>query len=148
VRGLPSLVNGVGLRTPSLRGSWVRIPPPALNLKFRLHVTASLKSDHKQIGLMSERLRSMRITSPPGQKVFDLHLTVESRPSILAKIATILGERNIDILAGGIECSDDMKTGYDLFYLEMANANVTPEELVKTLKAQSFVKEAEIEPQY
>jgi uncharacterized protein with ACT and thioredoxin-like domain len=96
---------------------------------------------------MSERLRSMRITSPPGQKVFDLFLTVESRPSILAKIAMILGESNIDILAGGIECSDDKKTGYDLFYLEMANAKVTPEELVKTLKAQSFVKEAEIEPQ-
>ena len=28
-RGSPSLVNGVGLRLPSLRGSWVRIPPPA-----------------------------------------------------------------------------------------------------------------------
>ena len=80
----------------------------------------------------------MRITSPPGQKVFDLFLTVESRPSILAKIAMILGESNIDILAGGIECSDDKKTGYDLFYLEMANAKVTPEELVKTLKAQEL----------
>ena len=110
-------------------------------------VAASLKSDHGQVRPMSERLRSMRVTSPPGEKVFDLHLTVESRPSILAKIAIILGERNIDILAGGIECSDDKKTGYDLFYLEMANATVTPEELVKTLKAQSFVKEAEIEPQ-
>ena len=88
----------------------------------------------------------MRVTSPPGEKVFDLYLTVESRPSVLAKISTILGESNIDILAGGIECSDDKKTGYDLFYLEMANAKVTPEELVKTLKAQSFVKEAEIEP--
>jgi uncharacterized protein with ACT and thioredoxin-like domain len=95
---------------------------------------------------MAERLRSMRVTSPPGEKVFDLYLTVESRPSVLAKISTILGESNIDILAGGIECSDDKKTGYDLFYLEMANAKVTPEELVKTLKAQSFVKEAEIEP--
>jgi uncharacterized protein with ACT and thioredoxin-like domain len=95
---------------------------------------------------MSERLRSMRVTSPPGEKVFDLYLTVESRPSVLAKISTILGESNIDILAGGIECSDDKKTGYDLFYLEMVNAKVTPEELVKTLKAQSFVKEAEIEP--
>src|SRR5579863_96741 len=30
-RGSPSLVNGVGLRLPSLRGSRVRIPPPALN---------------------------------------------------------------------------------------------------------------------
>ena len=97
---------------------------------------------------MSERLRSMRITSPPGKKVYDLRLTVESRPSILAKIATILGEKNIDILAGGIECSDDKKTGYDLFYLEMVNSKVTPEELVKALRALTFVKEAEIEPQY
>jgi len=30
VRGSPSMVNGVGLRFPSLRGSWVQIPPPAL----------------------------------------------------------------------------------------------------------------------
>lgn len=89
----------------------------------------------------------MRVTSPPGEKVFDLYVTVESRPSVLAKIATILGENNIDILAGGIECSDDKKTGYDLFYLEMANSKVTPEELLKTLKALSFVKEAEIDPQ-
>ena len=28
-RGSPSLVNGARLRTSSLRGSWVRIPPPA-----------------------------------------------------------------------------------------------------------------------
>ncbi len=33
-RGSPSLVNGARLRTSSLRGSWVRIPPPALNLQI------------------------------------------------------------------------------------------------------------------
>ena len=31
-RGSPSMVKGVGLRLPSLRGSWVQIPPPALFL--------------------------------------------------------------------------------------------------------------------
>ena len=96
---------------------------------------------------MSDRVRSMRVVSPAGRKVYDLNLTVESRPSVLAKIATILGENNIDILAGGIQCSDDKKTGYDLFYLEMADAKVTPEELVKTLKALSFVKEVELAPE-
>ncbi len=34
-RGSPSLVNGVRLRTSSLRGSRVRIPPPALRLLLR-----------------------------------------------------------------------------------------------------------------
>ena len=29
MRELPSQVNGAGLRTPSRRSSWVRIPPPA-----------------------------------------------------------------------------------------------------------------------
>lgn len=95
---------------------------------------------------MSKRERSMRVTSPSGKKVFDLSLTVESRPSVLAKIATLLGENNIDILAGGLQCSDDKKTGYDLFYLEMADAKITPEKLVKALKALSFVKSVEIEP--
>ncbi len=31
-RGSPSLVNGVRLRTSSLRGSRVRIPPPASDI--------------------------------------------------------------------------------------------------------------------
>ena len=31
LRGSPSLVNGARLRTSSLRGSWVQIPPPAFN---------------------------------------------------------------------------------------------------------------------
>ena len=97
---------------------------------------------------MSGRIsRKLGITCPPGKKIFNLSLTVESRPSVLAKIATLLGDKNVDILAGGIQCSDDKKTGYDLFYLEMADAKVTPEELVKALKKMSFVKEAEIEPQ-
>jgi hypothetical protein len=34
LRGSPSLVNGARLRTSSLRGSWVRIPPPALSVSF------------------------------------------------------------------------------------------------------------------
>ena len=36
-RGSPSMVNGVGLRLPSLRGSWVRIPPPALLSRRETH---------------------------------------------------------------------------------------------------------------
>src|SRR2546426_8364516 len=31
-RGLPRQVKGAGLRTLSRRGSWVQIPPPALNM--------------------------------------------------------------------------------------------------------------------
>src|SRR5712692_6554490 len=33
-RESPSMANGVGLRLQSLRGSWVRIPPPAPSLSF------------------------------------------------------------------------------------------------------------------
>ena len=32
-RGLPSQVKGAGLRTLSRRGSWVQIPPPALEVQ-------------------------------------------------------------------------------------------------------------------
>ncbi len=35
VRELPSLVKGAGLRTLSLRGSWVQIPPPALSKNYK-----------------------------------------------------------------------------------------------------------------
>lgn len=65
---------------------------------------------------------------------------------MLAKIATIMGERNVDILAGHIQCSDDKLTGYDLFYVEMADAKVTPQELVDALKALDFVEDVQIEP--
>jgi hypothetical protein len=64
---------------------------------------------------------------------------------VLASIATIMGERNVDILAGHMQCSDDKRTGFDLFYLEMADAKVTPEELVETMKSMDFVEDARIE---
>ena len=53
MRELPSLVKGAGLRTLSLRGSWVQIPPPALEFlsneinrfsshKFAMHDALSI----------------------------------------------------------------------------------------------------------
>jgi hypothetical protein len=57
-----------------------------------------------------------------------------------------MGEKNVDILAGHMQISDDKRTGYDLFYLEMAGATVTPNELVETLRSLDFVKDAQIEP--
>jgi len=92
-----------------------------------------------------KQTRSLGISSPEGREVFELYISVESRPSVLAKISTIMGERMVDILAGNIQCSDDLGTGYDLFYVEMADATVTPKELVETLKKLDFVKDAQIE---
>jgi hypothetical protein len=44
-----------------------------------------------------------------------------------------------------MQCSDDKRTGYALFYVEMADAKVSPKELVETLKKLDFVKDAQIE---
>jgi hypothetical protein len=90
--------------------------------------------------------RSLGISSPDGQEIFELYIAVISRPSVLARISTIMGEKNIDILAGHLQCSDDKRNGYDLFYLEMAEATVTPKELVDTLKDLDFVLDAQIAP--
>jgi len=90
--------------------------------------------------------RSLGIASPDGQEIYELYVAVQSKPSVLARIATILGERNIDILAGSMQCSDDKRTGYDVFYLEMAGAKVTPQELVELLKKLDFVQDAQIQP--
>lgn len=87
----------------------------------------------------------MGISSPEGKEIFELYVAVESKPSVLAKIATILGERNIDILGGHQQCSDDKRMGHDLFYLEMADATVTPVQLVETLRKLEFVKDAQIQ---
>jgi len=92
-----------------------------------------------------KQTRSLGISCPEGQKIFELYISVESRPSVLAKIAVMMGEKNVDILAGHMQCSDDKHTGYDLFYVEMADAKVTPKELVETLKKLDFVKDAQIE---
>ncbi len=46
LRGSPSLVNGARLRTSSLRGSWVRIPPPA----HYFHSTLADLSDTSDYG--------------------------------------------------------------------------------------------------
>ena len=74
-----------------------------------------------------KQARSLGIASPDGQEIYELYVAVQSKPSVLARIATILGEKNVDILAGNMQCSDDKRTGYDVFYLEMAGATVTPE---------------------
>lgn len=57
-----------------------------------------------------------------------------------------MGERNVDILAGHLQCSDDKRVGYDLFYVEMADATVSPTELVAAIKKLEFVKDASMEP--
>jgi hypothetical protein len=90
--------------------------------------------------------RSLGISSPDGREIYELYVSVQSKPSVLARIASILGEKNVDILAGNMQCSDDKRTGYDVFYLEMADATVTPQELVETLKKLDFVQDAQIEP--
>jgi uncharacterized protein with ACT and thioredoxin-like domain len=92
--------------------------------------------------VLEKQVRSLGIDSPPGKKIHELYLAVESRPLILAQIANMLGERNVDILAGGLQSSDDKKIGFHFFYIEMEDAKVTPEELVAALKGQSFVKDA------
>ena len=92
-----------------------------------------------------KQIRSLGVFSPEGLDVFELYISVESKPSVLAKIATIIGERNVDILAAHMQCSDEGRTGYDLFYLEMAQATVTPKELVDALKKLEFVKDVQIE---
>jgi len=91
------------------------------------------------------RARSLGVSSPDGREIFELYIAVESKPAVLAQIATIMGERNVDILSGHLQCSDDERSGYDLFYLEMADATITPEELVDALKKLDFVKDARIE---
>ena len=53
MRGSPSLVNGARLRTSSLRGSWVRIPPPAL---FEL---AGIYSDSLRKGAYREGIERL-----------------------------------------------------------------------------------------
>ncbi|MDA4116147.1 MAG: hypothetical protein OK442_06300 [Thaumarchaeota archaeon] len=93
-----------------------------------------------------KQTRSLGIASPEGKDIFELYISVESRPAVLAKIATVMGEKNVDILAGHMQCSDDRHLGYDLFYVEMADSKVTPKALVETLKKLDFVVDAEIEP--
>jgi hypothetical protein len=93
-----------------------------------------------------KQARSLGIASPEGEEIFELYISVESKPAVLAKIATVMGEKDVDILAGHMQCSDDRHFGYDLFYVEMADSKVTPKELVETLKKLDFVMDAQIEP--
>jgi hypothetical protein len=90
--------------------------------------------------------RSLGISSPDGEDIYELYVAVQSKPSVLARIATMIAEKKIDILAGNLQCSDDKRIGYDVFYLEMAGATVTPQELVAALKKLEFVQDAKIEP--
>lgn len=89
--------------------------------------------------------RSLGIACPEGKEIYELYVAVDSKPSVLARVASALAEKNIDVLTGSIQCSDDRLSGYDIFYVEMSEATVTPTELVHALKKLPFVKDVKIE---
>jgi len=102
-------------------------------------------SSNDPVGELYPMHRSLGIACPDGREIYELFVAVDSKPSVLAAVASALGERNIDVLSGSIQCSDDKLSGYDIFYVEMSEATVTPKELVEALKELPFVRDVKIE---
>ncbi|MEM0116839.1 MAG: hypothetical protein QXV32_00070 [Conexivisphaerales archaeon] len=95
---------------------------------------------------MSEPARSLGISAPEGENVYEVYIKVASRPSILGKISDIMGQRNIDIIGAHVQVSDDKTLGFILLYIELAKSKSSINEVLDTLRKQDYVKEAIAQP--
>jgi hypothetical protein len=87
------------------------------------------------------RPRLLDLSGPPGQNVYELHLSVRSKIDALHQITGFLAESNVDILSMHIQSSRGMTTDV-VAYLEMGEANAGIEKLLKSLRELEFVQEA------
>jgi len=87
------------------------------------------------------RPRLLDLSGPPGQNVYELHLSVRSKISALHQITGFLAESNVDILSMHIQSSRGTTTDV-VAYLEMREANTAIEKLLKSLRELEFVQEA------
>lgn len=82
--------------------------------------------------------RSLGIAAPTGTNVHEVYLRVASRPSILGKISSIFGSKDIDILGVHGQVTDDGNFADLIFYVEMGGSTATIAAVVDELRRQEF----------
>jgi hypothetical protein len=91
--------------------------------------------------IFSLRPRLLELSGPAGQNVYELHLSVKSKKDALHQITGFLSAANIDVLSMHIQSTRGMTVDV-VAYLEMGEAGMGVEKLLKSVRELEFVQEA------
>jgi len=86
--------------------------------------------------------RSLAISSPPGKDVYEFYLVVKNNPEIFGTVSNIFTQKHAEILGAHLQLSNDRKSGYAIFYVEMEKASAGAIEIVGLLKRNKLVIES------
>jgi predicted amino acid-binding ACT domain protein len=89
--------------------------------------------------------RSLGISAPIGENVYEILVTTKSRPGILGNLSTFLGQNGVDILGAHVQVSDDRTIGHTLLYVELKSTKTNIDELLYALREKEFVIDAKAE---
>jgi len=80
----------------------------------------------------------------PGKDLIEIDAVLEDKPGVLAKIASELGKRNINILFNEADEIEYEKLSALVIIADISKSKISLEELEKNMRAMKFVKELEI----
>ena len=80
----------------------------------------------------------------PGKDLIEIDAVLENKPGVLAKIASELGKRNMNILFNEADEIEYEKLSALVIIADISKSKISLEELEKNMRAMKFVKELEI----
>ncbi|MCD6127017.1 MAG: ACT domain-containing protein [Methanomicrobia archaeon] len=80
----------------------------------------------------------------PGKDLIEIDAVLEDKPGVLAKIASELGKRNMNILFNEADEIEYEKLSALVIIADISKSKISLEELEKNMRAMKFVKELEI----
>ena len=78
------------------------------------------------------RLHFPRIFDPPGKRMVEISVLVDNVPGMIAKVATAVAERGVNILWGIHHEADEPDFGWWCFFIDATGVDVEP--LIESIK--------------
>lgn len=134
------------LRGTTMKNYWiVKVEGEALNLPKELSEILRIQSGAYILIEADTRTREAVITrlAPSGVKLVEMNLLMKNVPGAMAKVDTLLGEHNVNIIYAEGEMVEDEPNLYtSVKMLDLCNANTEITTLEENLKALDEVLEA------
>ncbi|KYK31406.1 MAG: hypothetical protein HXS48_22030 [Theionarchaea archaeon] len=128
-----------------MKNYWiVKVEGETLTLPRELSELLRIQSGAYILIEADTRTREAVITrlAPSGVKLVEMNLMMKNIPGAMAKVDTVLGEHNVNIIyAEGEMIEDEPELYTSVKMLDMRNADITAETLEKTLRTMEEVME-------
>ncbi len=128
-----------------MKNYWiVKVEGETLTLPRELSELLRIQSGAYILIEADTRTREAVITrlAPSGVKLVEMNLLMRNIPGAMAKVDTVLGEHNVNIIyAEGEMVEDEPELYTSVKMLDMRNADITADTLEKTLRTMEEVME-------